>query len=1250
MKNVRALLIPLVFALCAQAALADHDDCRSALPQVLKLGLTRQPETEEQRRILEGQVRSLVADVYARHGRCSRLRPLKVDIALGNDYEILDWLGQDLIDAAIVPELTLYLLERDEVDLRELEMHEHQVQDLVLPELKAKVLSGRLSDRRWSLRADPQRDLEELRRRVLWSALERAESEHWDAEAYWLGLIKKRQDREEKERKEGRPPKGRSAAVEVGLGYRAVLSSHLSSTGFLEPVAATQRWLEKRLARMETQRRAGVQDLFWQVFFENARFTLECGSLTRKPGAAGCWTLPRQEEEAGNGPVEVLFPGESVLRREGQDAPEIPGGGSYQDHLVFAPAKAEALFHAEAYSPIDPVLPAELAKLFAEPRHERAPGPPRAFLPMLDPEPYFGVRTFGFTVDETLRLLRQDQASSGLSEGELDLALVLPGGGVKAAYQSRIVDELYRGGRYLKNFTLAGRTDALSVDYVIGTSGGALLGFFVAQLGEKGPWNLTRTLWHNGEDYLKSTDIFGWTDLLRYASIVTGFLIFCLFLGAFSMSERAPLNPARRPRLTAWRLRLTLAIVPLLLIAPLLVRMLNEKSTQEEQVPAIEGLVYAVLAMCAMFADQCMVLDSRARRRGTPWVRPAVPLFLGGLLVALPLIAALTDAQVQPGERWFARELTVGFAFPFLGLAVLFGGLVFPLRVRSHRPGLRGALLLVLELAMPLLLVLGAFGLLGVDRMPPIPFILSGFILVLTLTAAVRFLGPQQRWLRGAGWWTAYYGSLLLGAFLVLSLVWPAKLDGSSTFRDVLAMSTLDIPVGTLLLCVGLALLLVGGISWAYASGERYHLRMPRRFLAAFFVVLAHAVAVSLAMFAVMQTLPGWLSPLELTGGYWRWLLLASVLFGLALVLFGIYGRRGGRVLRILRQGLVYLCSHHPNGDFVTRRFLRLAVLSVFALVWWNMIVAPALYGNGTAKDYLIGAMERFGKARKQAGVQVASTNPAAVGEPTGEPAGFEFEPTSRFIAPANVLEKDGTRYYLFVPEEKDCPPIPRRPASGARWLPYRMKGSGGACPCKGVPDGNREYLQNVVFASGSPFPIFPAHRVPDLGQQEQKGRKAADHKERPSLVDGGYSNNIPVDAARTVSAEQVLIVESTNPLAPPKPSPLAERGRLPKLQGKLVENLGRLPSFLFERSQQVDRLSRQGLFVVSLSPSREWKNWPPLFDFRGETVKRMEDLADVDLMLRSGMVQSWGQPSFVLSVEVNGTPKKEKEEAPHEH
>lgn len=1219
MKTQHRVLFPL-FLLLALAAprpsRADHggDPCGAGhtLPSALNLGLTRLPSAPGFDAMgLEGQIRTLLDKVYGDQALCSG--SVEVNIAMGSEYEILDWLGQSLIDAALVPDLTLYLLQRDGVDLRELRMEGDKAG--LIEERQARILAGRLAGHRWSARPDPMADYAEYRERVLKAARERAGDRSWNAERYWT------------ERKESGKP--------AGIGYRIVLASHLSSTGFLAPVSDVHRWLEARLAGEKAGDRDRLREFFWQVFFENARFAVHCDSLMRQAGheRMSCWDLPRGEEEMGEGPVEVLFPGEAVIRwhrrAEGAD-PGLPFDDRvYREHLVVTPRTAEALFQPTAYIQPKPDL-LGLDTLFDTDgeKGKDDPGPPRAFLPMLQPEPSFGTRAFRFTVDESLRLLRQDQAMQRGSE----LALVLPGGGVKAAYQSRIVDELYRDGRYLKNFDtrIAGR-DPLDVDYVIGTSGGALLGFFVAQLRETGPWNLTSTLWtRDGKDhYLRSTDIFGWTDLLRYMSIVTGFLVLCLFLALFSVPKGTPLHPSRRPRFTAWRLRLMLAVMPLLLLAPLLVRMVNEKAHQEEQVPAIEGLFYAILAMCAMFADQCLVVDSEPRAKGKSWVGARLPLALGGLLVALPLLAVLSDRGHRgPEDHWFAKDVTFGFAFGVLAPLVLVAGLIIPLRVRSRTSGFRGLAGLALQVAAPMLLVLGLVPLLGAEGMAGIkmPFFISGFLVVLASLGAVHFLGPKRRYLRGPGWWTAYAAALLLVSFLILNLAWP---EGAvASLGDALARPTLDIPVGTLLLCLGLCFLLFGGVTLVYDSGEHYRLRMPRNFVSGFFFVLAHAVAVSLALFSIIFALPDWLSPLELTGQYWRWLLLTSAVFGLGLVLFGIYGK-GGRGLFVLRRGLVYLCSHHPNGDFVTRRFLRLAAFSVFALVWWNLIVAPALYGNATARNYLDGAVARF---QGEGEVRVAAANPESLRAAAPKP--FVFAPTSRFIAPANILEKDGTRYYLFVPHGEDCPFVPNRPASGAQWKQFRMDSAPGKPkePCRPVPPDKLKNLKSVIFASGSPFPIFPAHRVPSLDPDEPD-----DTDDTPSLVDGGYSNNIPVDAARTVSAEQVLIIESSNPLGPiADPSPIDPAGwRMPKLTGKLVENLGRLPSFLFERSQQVDRLSRLDLFVVSLSPSREWSDWPPLFDFRDTTVQRMERLADIDLGLRTGMVQSWGRPAFPLNVHI---------------
>ncbi len=1165
---MKPFLIPVLCLLAVPLpALADHTDCENPLPHVLNLGLPRLPKAGFELQDLKDSVERFMAEFYQEHGRCPGTRRLQVNITVASDYEILDWLGQGVIHAAVVPDMTLYLLRRDGINLRKVDVQGHRMGDLLLPAVMGVPMSTGVVDGRLRARPSAQKDLEAFHEQI------------------W-----------------------RAASSEKGKEeYRIVLASHLSTTGFLNPLLATNLWLAPRLRGIEDEKeREDRRERFWLAFFDHARFTLDCDSLSLEPeaGSRSCWELPKSGQASG--PVEILFPCEMALRPKPGEMRAVAPTGGYREHLVIAGTQADEIFPevgAEGDRPFRDALPtygAELDAVFADRKNE-LPEPDRRLLrpfqAILEPEPLFGIRTFGFTVDETVRLLRQDQTTSGRAA----LALVLPGGGVKAAYQSRIVDELY-SRRYLENFNVSDSTEPLEVQYVIGTSGGALLGFFVSQLGEKGPWNLTDILWKRDVKkglYLRSSDVFGWTDLLRYLSVVVSFLVLCGLLALVSIPERGPLNPANREGATAWRGRLTLAVIPLLLTAPLLVRLSNARSAMaQEQIPEFEGLIYAVLGMIAMFADQCLVLQPKPRENGRPWAPPWLPVLAGLALIAVPLLS-------DPAG-WSSRGLTFGPAYAVLAPLVLLAGLILPLRVRSSRSSLPRV---VLETLVPtgLALLLG-FGLSG-DWLTAVkvPFYITGFGLVLLLVVANSLLRRSR--LQGRAWWATYAVSLFLASFLVMNLCWPGK--SGETAEHTLAAHTLEISVGTFLVCVGLLVLLLGGIAWAYAAQRRYHVDRTRDFLAGFLVVLTHMVAVAVTLWVVTEVLPDRLSPLELTGEFWTWLLMASALAAVALLLAALYGRRERSVVKLLRRSFLFLCSHHPNGEFVTRRFLRLAALSVFSLVWWNMIVAPALYGNRQARAYLTGAVERF---YDEAGIK-----------------GREYRPTSHFIAPANLLERDGTRYFLFVPEGTECPSVPRRPSNGAIWHSYSLQ-TGAVGACQQVAD--RDFPVRVIFASGSPFPIFPAHRL----KLEDK---------EVALVDGGYSNNIPVDAARTVAAEQVLIVESTNPL-----KTTAEPSRFKQavlgVRGKLVENLGRLPSFLFERSQQVDRLSRRDLFVVSISPSREEKDWPPLFDFRRQTVQRMERVAAEDLKRRVGMVQSWGRPAFVLSVEVKGKPRKE--EAPHEH
>lgn len=1165
-----ALLIPGPLAAMVPDACSNTN-----LPYVLNIGLPRLPDAPElQADALKRDVRRLVEDFYAEHGRCPE-RQLQVNITVASDYEILDWLSQGTLDAAIVPDLTVYLLERrDGLALQELDIANHLAGGLFLPALRSQPHSGQLAGGQWQARPDPRGDYKTFLDRL------------WD--------------------RARRPPDPEKVPA---LGDRVVLASHLSTPGFLVPVTEAARDLAARLpAVKEDREREAVRERFWQAFFANARFAIDCDTLLRNPpaGARSCWLLPDDEEAKGEGPVEILYPGESVLRRIAG-----PGGGGAsgdcREHLVITATAAAPIFDGSGLAPAAVHLEPEAEALFG------AKPPLPALAPMLDSEPTFGVRTFGFTLDEAFRLLRQDQATSGVA----DLALVLPGGGVKAAYQSTVVDALYQRG-YLKNFKAAATpgSEPLDVQYVIGTSGGALLGFFVSQLGEKGPRELAHILWHrDGGGYVRSTDIFAWTDLLRYLSVIASFLVLCGLLALLSVPERAALSPAPQPVLGPRRSLYRGVILPVLFLAPLLVRWVSGDSL-EEQVPEFEGFVYAILAMIAMVADQALIRREEEREGGAPWIDPALPLAAGGALVILPLLP-WDDSWVG---RLLAEPVTFGPAFAVLAPLLLLGGLILPLRAGLANGGPLGYVRPIVHL-----LVSAGFALSLAFLLPSawldavkLPFFLAGLLLALVCIAANLanlYLKPGARAKR-----RLYFGALGLSSLLLLTLCWPEQAD-PSRLMDTLRAQTLDVTVGTFLLCIGLLVLMLGGLAGVYAKQRLYHLQLLE-FLKAYAVTLLHAVAVYTVLLAVIRFLPDWLSPLELTGQFWLWLLGTSLVLG-ALLLLAALGRLGGRQsvgVAYLRRSFQFLCSHHPNADAVTRRFLRIAAFSVGCLLWWNLVLAPALYGNKPARRYLESAARRFEEKAHR-----------------GEDA-LGYRPTARFIAPANLLEKDGTRYFLFVPPGDDCPAIPKRPASGARWFLYeaRLPGSGGpqGAGCSPVPD--RKFLHQVIFASGSPFPIFPAHRL------------VLDGQKRP-LVDGGYTNNVPVDVALNVAAGQVLIVDSTNPLGHPSRPGLLSRafGFLLGFRGKLVENLGRLPGFLFERSQQVDRLSRRDLFVVSLSPSREEPDWPALFDFRPGTVQRMEEVAGRDLGRRIGLVESWGRPRFQLSVLAEGKRQAGEEREP---
>src|SRR5262245_61219067 len=413
----------LLFLLAASPAAGEWsrsaETCDDGLPQVLNVGLPRAGDLQELNlSVLRQAVSQRLTDLYEPpRDRCAGKRRLQVNIAIGCDYQILDWLGQGLIDVAVVPDLSLYLLQRDQGDqvkLRELPVAAKAPEDpLVSREYRLR--SWRFAGGTPTPRADPEQDFESFR---------------WQL---WCGLFKERHGRG------SLPDADRKVCSDLKPEYPIALTSHLSTGGFLRPVSATARWLVERLraAQVDGEAAKSLTDRFWTAFFDNARFTLD-GTL-------------RDEERPRTG-IEIAA--------DGIPPAKPPTGPLYQDHVVITAQAANAIFPGKVFPPPSVKLEPELTALWG------GDAPPAAFRSLLVPEPYFGVRTFAFTVDETIGLLRQHQKTSGPG-----LALVLPGGGVKAVYQSQLVDSLYENGK-LKKFltTRAPRPDTypLDVNLVIG--------------------------------------------------------------------------------------------------------------------------------------------------------------------------------------------------------------------------------------------------------------------------------------------------------------------------------------------------------------------------------------------------------------------------------------------------------------------------------------------------------------------------------------------------------------------------------------------------------------------------------------------------------------------------------------------------------------------------------------------------------------------------------------------------------------
>ncbi len=1252
-------------ALAAAAAGSRPPACEETIPLVVNaaLPLTADVPVATLRRWVErlfGEIDRRYDDDKACPGR-----PLQVHVALGSDYQVLDWLDRGEVDVAVASSLALHLLARDGVELSEIELPD-PLRDRVLPDRRLRLRAAAIGPGGVVERPDAAGDFERFRE-WLWGGISGARRALPPAETLAA----------EPRRCEAFEPEARSGpAPDPGPAYRLSLSSHLSTAGLLEPVAATADWLDGKLAGESAADRRSAEECFWHAFFDHVCFRFDGRGRGRGgrpaggpgPGAAAPEAepfTPCRGFEPGDlrgTTIEVRAEGTRPGSGEAAEPPTAGEGdlaGLARDHLVILTSSAQVLFPGAAFRPAEARLPPRLERLFGTaPASGDREKVPEAFRAYLGPEPYFGVRPFAFSIAESLRLVRLDQRTS--RQG--NLALILPGGGVKAAYQSRLIDRLYAAGGLANHGTLPPpppdldpERGPLAVDSVIGTSGGALLGFFVARLGPGGPWNLSDLLWHEEPPHLApgpgglaaadlpitSSDVFGWTDLPRYASLILIFCVFGAVLAAVSVRRAGWFTPPPGVAtggggpLPATRVGLLAILGLVLFAAPLVVRWVNGAASQEH-VPEVEGLFYAALIALAMFADQCLVWQAAERpaqdARGasaSPWVER------GLVAVGLALVVgyALLEPMPQLAE-WMERPVSFRVAYTSLGvLAVALGSWIVRKRwVGGVRRPVGAdlalavvAFVLASALSFALLLVAGGGLLAWLDRTP---LLLLSLLAVPALILAVRWSegrpGVKSYLLASRDRFVGSRPGQALAAVVVPVLVCLGLADFTRPSAERLAghpglaatlaaPSRLDTRAGALFVCLGFVLLLVGVILWFHERRSRYRLSEVTHFVDALLLVsIGLAIAVYVILLAGALLWPERVSLFELTIDFWIDLVVVSLPLSVAIVVWARLGRERGGLTGSLHRAVEYLCARHPNAHLVGRRFVRIGILAVAGLLWWNFVLAPGLYGNRYADRYIGQVDQRFDLAYAER--HPCGSNP--------------YRLTAKLLVPANSLESDGTRFVLVVPGDDPCPVI-RRPPGGGRWYLFRaVEGAGagaGASPgCVDLDlrnDRDVELLRAFVFASGSPFPIFPAHRVQSRADGDEE-----------ALVDGGYSNNTPVEAAGAVHAAQALIIDSSQPL------PRASGGRslLASLHGPLVDNLLRLPGFLFERAQQVDRRSRKDLFVVSLAPA--WRgDWPWLADFRRGTVTRMRRAADEDWSRRIGLVESWGPPNFQLSALIGG-------------
>jgi hypothetical protein len=479
----------------------------------------------------------------------------------------------------------------------------------------------------------------------------------------------------------------------------------------------------------------------------------------------------------------------------------------------------------------------------------------------------------------------------------------------------------------------------------------------------------------------------------------------------------------------------------------------------------------------------------------------------------------------------------------------------------------------VVLLALAPLIIVGVAKNRGLEHIPAWSGVLYLFIVLIAIDVDQRFSPTGQKLeLRNLRFsWVSVACLLASVAMIWISLGY----DWQESVCDEWSRAVVWCTAGFALLALALHRL-------SADQTELFRTESPRPFLVALALALGVVAATYLVLLAGMSL--GTVAILELTTLFWIWAIAASAAFSILLMILATVRTAGGPRFPAINRGVGLLFSRHPSRRWIVgrRRLGRFVLYGLAGWLWWNLVAAPGLYGNCDAREYF----ERtYGSFLKQTG---RGSGPLALSVP--------------FVVTATSLQMSQERYFLFPrmnggEQGGIQSDVWFRLVSDPRWLV--------------VSEFTDLDLQNVAFASGSPFPVFSSHKVtlPSLQFDEK-------------FIDGGFAHNRPLDAARALGARRVLVLNS---------SPLSGGGRAGKCRlGELACNLPKLIPYLWERSQTEDNLSSVTMFVASIYPTpMDGRSWPMLTDFHGDVVDTMVRVADEDAVRRIGVVESWGAPKL---------------------